>query len=61
MDQALILRVAKAVNGPRKPVPEGCKFTLDQLRDARWSFLSEQERTQLKQDAIAAIEEMQRT
>lgn len=51
----LIEKVAKAINGPFCPVPEGSLFTLDQLRDIRWQQINEMERKLCLAGAEAAI------
>ena len=51
----LIEKVAKAINGPFHPVPEGSLFTLDQLRDVRWQQINGAERNLCLASAQAAI------
>lgn len=51
----LIEKVAKAINGPFHPVPEGSLFTLDQLRDVRWQQINGAERKLCLAGAEAAI------
>ncbi|WP_043062332.1 hypothetical protein [Brucella anthropi] len=51
----LIEKVAKAINGPFHPVPEGSLFTLDQLRDIRWQQINGAERNLCLASAQAAI------
>lgn len=52
-------RIARAINGPWSPVPEGSKFSLEQLREARWGWLSEQERGARLCEADAVIREFE--
>lgn len=52
---ALVEKVAKAINGPFHPVPEGSLFTLDQLRDVRWQQINGAERNLCLASAQAAI------
>lgn len=52
---ALVEKVAKAINGPFHPVPEGSLFTLDQLRDVRWQQINGAERNLCLAGAEAAI------
>lgn len=52
---ALVEKVAKAINGPFHPVPEGSLFTLDQLRDIRWQQINGAERNLCLAGAQAAI------
>jgi len=51
----LIEKVAKAINGPFHPTPEGSLFTLDQLRDIRWQQINGAERNLCVAGAKAAI------
>lgn len=37
-------QIARCIIGPRKPVPETSRFTLDELRQVRWDAASEAER-----------------
>lgn len=53
--EALVEKVAKAINGPFHPVPEGSLFTLDQLRDVRWQQINGVERNLCLASAQAAI------
>lgn len=53
--EALVEKVAKAINGPFHPVPEGSLFTLDQLRDVRWQQINGAERNLCLASAQAAI------
>ncbi|QIC52859.1 hypothetical protein [Brucella phage EF4] len=53
--EALVEKVAKAINGPFHPVPEGSLFTLDQLRDVRWQQINDVERSLCLAGAKAAI------
>lgn len=53
--EALVEKVAKAINGPFHPVPEGSLFTLDQLRDVRWQQINGAERKLCLASAQAAI------
>ncbi|KAB2728212.1 hypothetical protein [Brucella anthropi] len=52
---ALVEKVAKAINGPFHPVPEGSLFTLDQLRDVRWQQINGAERNLCLASAQAVI------
>nr|WP_312968072.1 hypothetical protein [Brucella intermedia] len=52
---ALVEKVAKAINGPFRPVPEGSPYTLDQLRDIRWQQINDVERKLCLASAKAAI------
>lgn len=47
--------VARAIVGPWLPVPDGCQFTLDQLRDVRWRRSSPQEQGMARTQALAAL------
>ena len=51
----LIEKVAKSINGPFHPVPEGSPYTLDQLRDIRWMQVNSVERKLCLAGAEAAI------
>ena len=51
----LIEKVAKAINGPFHPVPEGSPFTLDKLRDVHWQQINGAERNLCLAGAEAAI------
>ncbi|WP_247997036.1 hypothetical protein [Brucella tritici] len=51
----LIEKVAKAINGPFHPVPEGSPYTLDQLRDIQWMQINAVERKLCLASAQAAI------
>ncbi|WGG61818.1 hypothetical protein [Brucella intermedia] len=53
--EALVEKVAKAINGPFHPVPEGSPYTLDQLRDIRWQQINGAERKLCLASAQAAI------
>lgn len=53
--EALVEKVAKAINGPFRPMPEGSPYTLDQLRDIRWQQINEAERKLCLAGAEAAI------
>jgi len=53
--EALVEKVAKAINGPFHPVSEGSLFTLDQLRDTRWQQINGTERNLCLAGAKAAI------
>lgn len=53
--EALVEKVAKAINGPFRPVPEGSPYTLDQLRDIRWQQINEMERKLCLAGAEAAF------
>lgn len=51
----LIEKVAKSINGPFHPVPEGSPYTLDQLRDIQWMQVNAVERKLCLAGAEAAI------
>lgn len=51
----LIKEVAKAIEGPHKPVPEGSKFSLYHLREVRWSMLSESDKGCRLNEAQSAL------
>ncbi len=51
----LIEKVAKAINGPFHPVPEGSPYTLDQLRDNQWMQVNAVERKLCLAGAEAAM------
>ncbi len=51
----LIEKVAKSINGPFHPVPEGSPYTLDQLRDIQWMQVNSVERKLCLAGAEAAI------
>lgn len=51
----LIKKVAKAINGPFRPLPEGSPHTLEQLRDIRWTQINGRERNLCLASAKAAI------
>ncbi len=53
--EALVEKVAKAINGPFHPTPEGSLFTLDQLRDIRWQQINDAERKLCLSGAKAAL------
>ncbi|WP_210251555.1 hypothetical protein [Brucella intermedia] len=53
--EALVEKVAKAINGPFRPVPAGSPYTLDQLRDIRWQQINEMERKLCLAGAEAAF------
>lgn len=53
--EALVEKVAKAINGPFHHVPEGSPYTLDQLRDIRWQQINDVERKLCLASAKAAI------
>lgn len=53
--EALVEKVAKAINGPFHPVPEGSPYTLDQLRDIRWQQINDVERKLCLSGAKAVI------
>ncbi len=54
-DEKLVEQVARAIEGPRSPVPASSKFTLEHLRDVRWAQLSRQEQGERLSQARAAI------
>lgn len=47
--------IAKAINGPYFVVPETSRYTLDELREVKWSFLSHHEQQELLLQAETAI------
>lgn len=47
--------LAKVLNGPFEELPSTSKFTLEQLRETRWSMLSSGERAIKKMEAKAAL------
>lgn len=51
----LIEKVAKAINGPFRPLPKGSPHTLEQLRDIRWTQINGMERNLCLAGAEAAI------
>jgi len=51
----LIEKVAKSINGPFHPVPEGSPYTLDKLRDILWMQINAVERKLCLAGAEAAI------
>jgi len=51
----LIEKVAKAINGPFRSLPEGSPHTLEQLRDIRWTQINGMERNLCLASAKAAI------
>lgn len=51
----LIEKVAKAINGPFRPLPEGSPHTLEQLRDIRWTQINGRERNLCLASAKAAV------
>ena len=51
----LIEKVAKTINGPFHPLPNGSPYTLDQLRDIRWQQINDAERKLCLSGAKAAI------
>ncbi|WP_113476180.1 hypothetical protein [Brucella intermedia] len=53
--EALVEKVAKAINGPFHPLPNGSPYTLDQLRDVRWQQINDVERKLCLSGAKAAI------
>jgi len=56
--EADVERVARAITGPYRPVPEGSPFTLDDIRHRRWRLLTEQERAERMTQARAALAAM---
>lgn len=55
----LVEAVAKAILGPRNPVPTNSVFTLEHLREHIWKNAAEHERRDAMWAAISAISEMQ--
>lgn len=55
----MVEAVAKAILGPRNPVPNNSGFTLEYLREHRWKSATEHERRDAMWAAISAIAEMQ--
>lgn len=53
-------RMARAIEGPHFPVPEGSKYTLDELRAHRWAGLTTQKRGERMTQARAALAEVSR-
>ncbi|PJR90007.1 hypothetical protein CN878_20235 [Ochrobactrum sp. 695/2009] len=53
--EALVEKVAKAINGPFHPLPNGSPYTLDQLRDIHWQQINDVERKLCLSGAKAAI------
>lgn len=58
--EALIERLdveelAMAIEGPHKPVPDGSRYTLAELRINRWSWLSDAEKAERKAQARSAL------
>lgn len=54
-DPQVVEAVARAIVGPWLPVPDGCQFTLDQLRDVRWRRSSPQEQGMARTQALAIL------
>jgi hypothetical protein len=54
-DDPELLAIAKAINGPWRDVPAECKFTLQQLRDAKWEQLSISDQNCRLQEAKAVM------
>lgn len=54
----LVEKVAKAIEGPHKAVPADSKYSLEELRDIKWSHLSGQERSVRLNEAKSAIDAM---
>src|SRR5690606_22966341 len=52
-------RVARAIEGPYLPVPASSRFTLEHLRDVRWTRLSRHEQSERLAQARAAIVALQ--
>jgi hypothetical protein len=50
----LIEKIAKSINGPFHPVSEHLPYTLDQLREIRWTQINEAERKLCLAQARAA-------
>lgn len=53
--EALVEKVAKAINGPFRPMPGGSPYTVDRLRDIRWKQINDVERKLCLASAKAAI------
>ena len=54
----MVERVARAIVGPHRPVPDGSPYTLDQLRAVRWGQANSTEQQNALNEARAAIEAM---
>ncbi len=52
----MLTDIARAIEGPHRPVPEGSRFTLEELRDVRWNRLTEQERGARLNEAQAVLD-----
>lgn len=50
-----IEELAMAIEGPHKPVPDGSKYTLAELRVNRWLWLSDAEKAERMAQARSAI------
>lgn len=55
ISNARVLMIAKAINGPCFVVPETSRYTLDELREVKWGFLSYHEQQELLLQAEAAL------
>ena len=51
----MVEAAARAIVGPWLPVPYGCRFTLDQMRDVRWRRTSPQEQDMARAQALAVL------
>lgn len=49
------VELAQALHGPYNDLPEGCKFTLQELRVAKWDRLSNADRSGYMQEAKSAV------
>lgn len=54
-DDALVEAAAKAILGPHEPVPPGSRYTLEELREARWALAEDHQRKQALWSARAAV------
>jgi hypothetical protein len=54
-DAGEVERIAKAINGPHSPVPVSSPYTLEDLRDVRWSQLTAGEKRMRRNEAEAAL------
>lgn len=53
-------QIARCIIGPREPVPETSKFTLEQLRDVRWDYATKAERGNALWAAEAILREIEK-
>ncbi len=58
-DDELALAVAMAIHGPHDAMAKGSRYTLNELRSMRWSFLNSQQQSYLLRKAEAAIAQTQ--